>query len=118
MRKDVGHLIKDIERPEEGNSRTERHESIHIRRAMGEGFPAGKEEIFIDMHHDEGKEHFRQSKSQMIMVKKCGNGPAEHIVPHGDIHEEHKKYGGPYEAPFELRRFMVGQGFRFLCQFF
>ena len=118
MRKEVGHLIKNIERPEEGNSRAERHEGIHIRRAMGEGFPAGKKEIFIDIHHDEGKEHFCQSKSQMIMVEKCGNRPAEHIMPHGDIYEERKKYSRPYEAPFELRRFMVGQGFRFLCQFF
>ena len=34
-------------RKEEGNSRAECHEGIHIRRAMGEGFPAGKERAAI-----------------------------------------------------------------------
>ena len=114
FRNEDGHFIKYIKRPEEGYRRPQGNQGIHIRRSPEKGTETGREEGTIDEHDDGSKDHFRQRDSQMVMVQESRHRKAQHIVAHGKVHENRKKYDGPDEAPFQFGCLMILQCF-FLC---
>ena len=46
----------------------------------------------------------------MVIVEKGGQRPAEHHMPHGEIHEDEQKPQGGRKPPLQHRRLPVLQG--------
>ena len=77
---------------------------------MEEALKAAGEKFLVDHHHDACQQELDQTHGHMISFKKCRQGPAEHHVPHGKIHEHEQKSQRSQKASFEDRRLPVLQG--------
>ena len=111
-----GHFIKYIKGPAEGYGRAQSHQGIHIGTPVEKGLKAGIEEGMVHCHNNKGQNHFRQGKAQMVMIQKERHRQIQHIVSHGEVHEDYQEKDRNEKPSFELRRFMVLQGFLFRFQ--
>ena len=86
----VDHDEKFDEGISERGSRSQRDQRVHVRRAVGQALKAAREEFAVDGHDDDGDEHLEESQGHVVL-EESRDGPAEHHVPHGEIHEDDKE---------------------------
>ena len=106
-----GHPVEDVDGPPEGDAGPERHEGVHVRRAVEQGFEAGDKERPVDDHHRQGEQHLCQRKAEMIVHQKSRQRPVQHVVAHRDIHQKDQKSDGQLEPAHQLRRLRVLERF-------
>ena len=111
-----GHLQENVERPEEGNGRSQSDQGVHVRTEPGQAAEAGREEIPVDVHHDQRDEHLDDAQAEVVVGKEGGKGRSEHVVSHRDIHQDHEPDHGTQEPLFQAGRLPVLQGVLFGSQ--
>ncbi len=62
------HPIEDVHGPAKTHAGAERHEGVHVGRAVDERLEAGCEECSVDDHDDEREDHLRECKAEVIVV--------------------------------------------------
>ena len=106
-----GDIIEHRQAPQEGNGRTQGHQGIHIGSPVEQGLETAGVKVLVDVHDDNGQEHLGKHQSQMVPVQQSGHRPPQHVVAHGDVHEQEQEPQGGNQPPAEPGRLMVLQGF-------
>ena len=105
-----GHGEEHKGAPAEGGGRSQGHERVHVGGALERALEADGKELAVDDHDGRCQEQLEQAQCRGVAVEEGGQGPAQHHVPHGAVHERSKIGEGPGKAPLEDRGFAVGEG--------
>ena len=90
----------------------QRHQRIHVGRAVDKPLEAADEKLLVDHHDDGGKQQLRKAE-RSGGVQKAGNGEMPHGVAHGNVHEQDQEKEGREQPFFEPGRFSVPEGIVF-----
>ena len=107
MRAKVRDIIQDIEAPQERYTRAQGNKGIHVGGQMLHALETADEKGAVDEHNDESKEQLRNAHAVKVPIKEGWQRKMEHIVPHGQIHEDEQKTNGIDETPLQFRRFRI-----------
>ena len=103
------HAKEDVDRPDEGGGGAETDQGVHIRRPVKQRLRAGDKELLVDNHYDGGQQKLNQPDGNVISVKEGWQGPAPHVMPHRDVHQNQQEAQRPEQAAQELRALAVCQ---------
>ena len=102
-------LIERIDAVNESRAGAEGNERVHIRRAVNESLEAADEESLVDDHDNDREQQLRQPHRGMTVRNRLRQRPAEHHVPHRDVHQRQQEHERGDEPLFERGRGLVGQ---------
>ena len=100
------------QRVQEGRTRAQGDEGIHVRCPVKERAETTDEEFPVDIHDDERQQHLYDGAVHRIL-KHRRERPACHIVAHAEIHQHGEQQDRLAQALLQLRRFMIPQGLFF-----
>ena len=106
----AGHGKQRVGAPHKACHGAQRHQRVHVGRAVDEALEAVDEELLVDDHHDARQQQLDKAHGNMVAVKPVGQRPAPHHVAHGEVHQHQQKAHRCDQAALELGRLMVGQG--------
>ena len=93
----------------EGGAAAQGHQGVHIGRSVSQAFEAANEKPLVH-HHDGGAEdQFVNADGEHIVAQERRNGPAPHMMAHGNVHQRQEKDQGDYQPPEDLRALCVLQ---------
>ena len=87
----------------------ERHQRVHVRRAVNQPFEAADKELLVDDHHGGGKQQLHQAHSDVIVSHERGKRPAPHHVAHGEVHQHDEEAERRDEPALERGRLVIGK---------
>ena len=106
----AGHGKQRVGAPHKACHGAQRHQRVHVGRAVDEALEAVDEELLVDDHHDARQQQLHKAHGDVVAVEPVRQGPAPHHVAHGEVHQHQQKAHRCDQAALELGRFMVGQG--------
>ena len=77
---------------------------------MQEAGEAADEELFVDEQDDGGQDHLNEAHGHVVPFEPGRDGPAPHMVAHGEVHEDEQKAQGPQQPLLQHRRLPILQG--------
>ena len=111
LRLRLRHCEQRIDAPDKGCHGAEGDQRVHIGRAPPEAPEAADKKRLIDDHDDTGQQQLHQSHGHMIPVEPRRQRPAPHHMAHGEVHQHQQEANRRDQAFFQLRRFVIRQGF-------
>ena len=101
------HGKKRIGAVAKGRRRAQRHQRIHIGRAVPQALKTADKEALVNDHHHSSQQQLSQAHSHMVVIVEGGQRPAPHHMTHGEVHQHNQKAQRPDEPPLEGRRIVI-----------
>ena len=86
-----------------------RDQGVHVGSPVEQTLKAADEKLLVDHHDNAREQHLDDPHGHMISVKKGGQRPSKHHMPHGKVHEYQQKAQGRDQPLFQDRRLVVLQ---------
>ena len=87
----VRHGEQGVGAPDEAGRGTQRHQRIHVGRAVDEAFEAVDEELLVDDHDDARQQQLNKAHRDVVAVEPVGERPAPHHMAHRKVHQNGQK---------------------------
>ena len=81
---------------------------------MEEAGEAADEKLLVDEQDDGGEDHLHEAHGHVVPLEPGGDGPAPHMMAHGEVHQDQQKAQRPQEPPLQhwrlpiLQRLLLG----------
>ena len=107
--KAVGHAVHGEDAIEQRGAGADRHQRIHVRRAVGEGLEADDVELAVDEDDRHGDDQLRQRRDEGVFRagEESGHRQAHHAA-HGHVHQRDEQDNRRNEAALHRRLIVLG----------
>ena len=92
-----------------GRRRAQRHQRIHVGRAVPQALEAADKEFLVDDHDNDRQKQLGQPHGHVIIVIESRQRPAPHHVTHGEVHQHQQEAHRPDQPLFQKRGLVILQ---------